>query len=62
MVPTGISASLSEFLFSISKQSCGSLLSIDTIQEMPMYSIFDSTSSSSSGDVGDRALDWLIKE
>lgn len=56
MVPTGISASLSEFLFSISKQSCGSLLSIDTIQEMPMYSIFDSTSSSSSssGDVGDR--------
>ncbi len=57
MVPTGLSASLSEFLFSISKQSSGSLLSVDTIQEMPMYTIFDTSppsSSSSGGSIGDK--------
>ena len=44
MIPTGISASLTEFLFSISKHSSGSLLSVDTIQELPLYDIFDKNS------------------
>ena len=41
MIPTGISTSLSEFLFAVSRHSSGSLLSVDTIQEMPMYNLFE---------------------
>jgi hypothetical protein len=54
-IPSDISCALAEFLFSLSKVGSGSLLSVDTIQEVPLYGIFDTAGSA--GTRGQRLAD-----
>jgi hypothetical protein len=43
LIPSAVSHSLGEFLLSLSKLSCGCVLSVYTIQEEPLYGLFDQT-------------------